>query len=148
MGTSILDILNPVKAIGDLADRLIHDFVPDPAQKAALQAELLTATTNLQAKAIDASAQLASAQAAVVTAEATGKDVLERDWRPILMLFFGVVIGFMVFNGGHDVAGRDIPAAVNEWVLRITALGVGGYIGGQAVQDARTLQNGLPNAKS
>lgn len=134
----LLDLLNPVHDIGELADKLIKDFVPDPAQKIALQQQLLASQSALQSKAMDLAAQVADAQSKVILAEAQGKDMLERDWRPLLMLFFAVVIGFAIFNGGYDLAGRLIPEAYVTWALKIVGLGVGGYITGQAVQDARS----------
>lgn len=111
--------------------------MPDPAKKLELQQRLMEANSALQSKAMDIEAARLEAQKSIITAEATGKDFLERDWRPILMLFLATVVGFAIFNGGFDLAGRPIPEVYVTWALKIVAIGIGGYVGGQAVQDAR-----------
>lgn len=142
---SFLDFLNPIKAIADVAGGLIRDFVPDPAKKLELQQQVLAAQTELQTKAMDLQAQLVQAQRDVIVAEAQGKDWLQRDWRPLFMLFLAVVIGFVVFNGAHDLAGRVIPDDVVTWVLRISAIGVGGYVGEPLI---RSFRQGNTNGRS
>ena len=125
---SLLDLLNPVKDLADLVNSIVGKFVTDPAQRVALQQQLLAAQTALQTQALALQAQVVDAQARIVTAEAQGASWLERDWRPLLMLFFAVIVGFAVFNGGHDIAGRAInPEFVND-ALTIVKIGVGGYV--------------------
>jgi holin (3TMs family) len=125
---SFLDFLNPVKDIVGLVNDVIGRFVPDPAQKLALQQQVLEAQTALQAKALDYETQLTQAQAQIVTAEATSKNWLEADWRPLLMLFFAVVVGFAIFNSGHDFQGRVIDPSYVSDALTIVKIGVGGYV--------------------
>src|SRR5438552_6775086 len=108
VSVSIFDFLNPVKDIVALVNGVIGKFVADPSEKLALQQAVLEAQTALQVKALDLQAQVASAQAQIITAEATSSSWLEKDWRPLLMLFFAVIVGFAVFNGGYDLAGRAI----------------------------------------
>src|SRR6266436_5595923 len=101
---SILDIINPVKIIADTANEIIGKFVTDPNQRLQYQQNVLTQTTQLQLKAMELQGQLVEAQSKVITAEAQG-DSLQRDWRPLLMLFFALIMGFAVFNSGHDPWG-------------------------------------------
>src|SRR5256885_2294608 len=125
---SIFDFLNPVKDIVALVNGVISKFVADPSEKLALQQAVLEAQTALQVKALDLQAQVASAQAQIITAEATSSSWLEKDWRPLLMLFFAVVIAFAIFNGGYDLSGRAINPTYVDDALTIVKIGVGGYV--------------------
>ena len=44
------------------------------------------------------------------------------------MLFFAVIVGFAVFNGGHDIAGREINPTFVDDAMTIVKIGVGGYV--------------------
>ena len=125
---SIFDVLNPIHDIVALANDVIGKFVPDPNQKLALQQQVLEASTALQSKAMDLSAQVVQAQSQIITAEASSTSWLEKDWRPLLMLFFAVVVGFAIFNGGHDFFGREINPSYVSDAMTIVKIGVGGYI--------------------
>jgi len=125
---SLLDILNPIKVIADVAQQIIGKFVADPTEKLALQKSLLDAQTELTNKALDLQSQVVTAQAAIITAEATSSSWLEKDWRPLLMLFFGSCVGWVIVGGGTNIHGIAIPADYVNWVLRIVAIGVGGYV--------------------
>src|SRR2546427_5410451 len=100
---SIFDFLNPLKDIADLANSIIGKFVADPNEKLALQSQLLAAQTTLQSKALDLQSQVVDAQSKIITAEATSSSWLEKDWRPLLMLFFGACVGWIIIGGGTNV---------------------------------------------
>lgn len=126
--SGILDFINPLKAITDVANGIIGKFVADPTEKLQLQQQVLEAQAALQAKALDLSTQVVQAQAQAVTAEATSHNWLEADWRPLLMLFFAVVVGFAIFNSGHDFAGRAIDPSLLSDAMTIVKIGVAGYV--------------------
>jgi Holin of 3TMs, for gene-transfer release len=125
---SIFDILNPIHDIASIANDIIGKFVPDPNQKLALQQQVLEASTALQSKAMDLSAQVVDAQSKIVVAEATSTSWLEKDWRPLLMLFFAIVVGFAIFNSAHDLSGRPIDPSLVADAMTIVKIGVGGYV--------------------
>ena len=125
---SIFDILNPIHDIASLANDIIGKFVADPNQKLQLQQQVLEASTALQAKAMDLSGQVVDAQSKIVVAEATSTSWLEKDWRPILMLFFAIVVGFAIFNSAHDLSGRPIDPSLVSDAMTIVKIGVGGYV--------------------
>jgi hypothetical protein len=134
--SGILDFLNPVKDLVDLAGGVIKDFVPDPTKKLELQSQLSEAQLTLTSKAMDISSQLVAAQSSIITAEAQSSSWLEKDWRPMLMLFFAVVIGFAIFNGAHDLAGRSIDPNLISDAMTIVKIGVGGYVAEPVVTNA------------
>ena len=125
---SILDLLNPVKDIVDVVNSVISKFVADPSEKLALQQKVLDSQTALQTQALALESQRVAAEAQIITAEATSSSWLEKDWRPILMLFFAVVVGFAIFNSGHDFSGRVIDPSYVTDAMTIVKIGVGGYI--------------------
>jgi len=135
---SILDLLNPIKAIADVANSIIGKFVADPSEKLALQKSIFDAQTELSNKALDLQSQVVTAQAQIITAEATSASWLEKDWRPLLMLFFAVVVGFAIFNSGHDFSGRIIDPSYVSDAMTIVKIGVGGYIAEPVVKAFRS----------
>jgi len=139
---ALLDFLNPLKDLVDLATGVIGKFVADPNEKLALQQQILDANTALSAKALDLEAARVAAQAQIITAEATSSSWLEKDWRPLLMLFFAVVVGFAIFNSGHDLAGRVIDPSYVSDAMTIVKIGVGGYIAEPVVRAFRGTSNG------
>jgi hypothetical protein len=139
---SFFDLFNPIKDIVDLANSVIGKFVADPNEKLQLQQQVLAAQTGLQAKLIDQQTALTNAQAQIVTAEATSTSWLEKDWRPLLMLFFAIVVGFAIFNGGYDLAGRAINPSYISDAMTIVKIGVGGYIAAPVVAAFKGNGNG------
>lgn len=118
----LIDVLGaPITALATAASGIIHDFVADPAKKLELQAQIDAAAAALNTATLNA-------ESSIIIAEAQGKDALERDWRPVVMLFLATVVGFLIFNGGNDVMGRTIPVSYGEWVLRMLTIGITGYV--------------------
>lgn len=101
---------------------LIGKLIPDPAQAAAAQAELLR---------LDAQGKLAHLNAAVqiIVAEASG-NWLQKSWRPLLMLTFGglIVARWMGF------AAPNLSEAEYLKLWDIVQFGMGGYIVGKSVE--------------
>ena len=69
--------------------------------------------------------------AAVIRAEATGESWLQRNWRPLLMCLFGVIIANnYIIVPLFSTPKADIPP--DMWEL--LKLGVGGYVVGRSVE--------------
>jgi hypothetical protein len=71
------------------------------------------------------------AAAKIIVAEAQGESWLQRNWRPLLMVMFGVIIA----NNYLVVPLFNTPAALippDMWDL--LKLGVGGYVVGRTVE--------------
>jgi len=111
--------------IGQVVTRLFPD--PDEARRieADITRELITAHQGA----------LAAAQA-VIVAEAQGESWLQRNWRPLLMLCFVLIL----FNNyvcapyaralGLELPTLDLPEGA--WAL--LNIGVGGYIAGRSAE--------------
>jgi len=103
---------------------LIDKSVEDKDQAAKIKANLQTMVLTGQIKEIEAAAQ-------IIAAEANGDSWLQRNWRPLLMCLFGVIIAnnyLIVPLLGTPMA--DIPP--DMWEL--LKLGIGGYVVGRSVE--------------
>lgn len=128
--------------IGPLLE-IVKRVIPDPAERAKIEAELQTAV-------IDSEARIYEAQSKVVTAEAQGESWMQRNWRPSLMFFLMFVVAWhilvvplMALGFGvslTDVVGLSfVPGDV--WTL--LSVGMGGYIVGRSGEKiAKTWRGG------
>ncbi len=103
---------------------VVDQAVEDKDEAARIKARLQEMVLSGQMKEIEEAA-------AVIRAEANGDSWLQRNWRPMLMCLFGVIIGnnyIIVPLFGTPAA--DIPP--DMWEL--LKLGVGGYVVGRSVE--------------
>ena len=103
---------------------LIDKTVEDKDQAAQIKSNLQTMVLTGQMKEIEAAAS-------IIQAEAQGESWLQRNWRPLLMCLFGLIIAnnyLVVPLFGTPMA--DIPP--DMWEL--LKLGVGGYVVGRSVE--------------
>jgi len=97
-------------------------------EKMELQFKFKELLTQVQGKMLDFEAKILSLQAGVIKAEAKG-NLLQRTWRPILMLTFGFVIVSRWF--GFTV---DVPLESELRMWNIIELGLGGYVIGRSAE--------------
>ena len=102
---------------------LIERLIPNKEKSDAAKAEMMVIMAQAQAKEIDAKAQ-------VVIAEATGESALQRNWRPITMMFFLVLLGSYWFGLAPQYL-IDNPAIVSN-LFTLLEIGIGGYIVGRS----------------
>lgn len=103
---------------------LIDKTVEDKDQALQIKSNLQTMVLTGQMKEIEAAAS-------IIQAEAQGESWLQRNWRPLLMCLFGLIIAnnyLVVPLFGTPMA--DIPP--DMWEL--LKLGVGGYVVGRSVE--------------
>jgi len=82
---------------------------------------------SIQEQLISGQLKELEAQAKVITSEANGS-WLQRNWRPILMLVFaGLVVAHW-----FGFTAPNIPESVQNSLLNIVLVGVGGYIVGRS----------------
>ncbi len=109
-----------INGLFNAVDQAVEDKDEAARIKARLQEMVLTG----QMREIEEAAQ-------VIRAEATGESWLQRNWRPLLMCLFGVIVAnnyIVVPLFGTPMA--DIPP--DMWDL--LKLGVGGYVVGRSVE--------------
>lgn len=109
-----------INGLFNAVDQAVEDKDEAARIKARLQEMVLTG----QMREIEEAAE-------VIRAEATGESWLQRNWRPMLMCLFGVIVAnnyIVVPLFGTPMA--DIPP--DMWDL--LKLGVGGYVVGRSVE--------------
>ena len=103
---------------------VVDKAVEDKDQAAAIKAELQELVLTGQMKEIEAAA-------GIIVAEAQGDSWLQRNWRPMLMVLFGVIVAnnYIV----HPWFGVPmLPLPPDMWDL--LKIGVGGYIVGRSAE--------------
>ena len=108
---------------------VIDQTVEDKDEAARIKAKLQTLVLEGQMKEIETAA-------AINVAEAQGDSWLQRNWRPLLMCLFGLIIANNYVIAPY-MALLDLPSIVLEtppelWAL--IKLGVGGYVVGRSVE--------------
>ncbi len=119
MMSFISDIFKP-------AAKLIDDIHTSDEEKLQLKARFQEIENQLQLKILDYETKLMEAQKDVITAEATGQSWMQRNWRPITMLTFLVLVvcdsfGILRFR-----------LADEAWTL--LQIGLGGYVVGRSAE--------------
>jgi hypothetical protein len=116
----VLDFLSGiVKPITDLIDNLSTS----DEERGKLQNELTKIENEFLGKALEYESKLLESQSRVVEAEAKGQSWLQRNWRPITMLTFLILV---VFDSFGWLAFRLSNEA---WTL--LQIGLGGYVVGR-----------------
>ena len=113
-----------IKPVTDLIDSL-HT---SGEERDKLRNELVKLENEISSQLIEYHTKLIGAQADVIKAEATGKSWMQRNWRPITMLTFLVLV---VCDSFGLLAFRLAPEA---WLL--LQIGLGGYVAGRSLEKA------------
>lgn len=109
-----------LKGLFDIVDQTVEDKDQAAKIKSVLQQKVLDG----QMKEIEAAAN-------IIVAEARGESWLQRNWRPLLMCLFGVIVANnYVVVPIFGTAAAEIPP--DMWDL--LKLGVGGYVVGRSVE--------------
>jgi hypothetical protein len=106
-------------------------------EKAELDLTLRQAETSLGEKELefkkalaDSEARIAEAQSAVLAAEASGESWLQRNWRPMLMLTFALLLTCTWFGLFSQRIGPDLQLEL----LNLVKWGMSGYIVGRSAE--------------
>lgn len=105
---------------------LIDSLHTSAEEKGQLVNELTKIENSLSEKMLEYEAKIISYQADVVKAEAQGSSWLQRNWRPITMLTFLVLVvcdsfGWLAFR-------------LSEEAWQLLEIGMGGYVIGRSVE--------------
>ena len=115
-------ILNLIGAIGGKVLDVVDQVVEDKDQAAKLKFDI-------QKKLMETKTSELEAQAKIVLAEAQGS-WLQRNWRPMLMVTFAALVVAHWFGW----TAPDIPESVQNSLLNIVLVGVGGYVASRGAE--------------
>lgn len=112
---------------GWLDDRKFSD-----QERAEVELQLGQAELEAQRSAMDMAARIAAAESAVVVAEAQGGSWLQRNWRPMLMVLFALLVLLMWCGVSSDQLTEELKLEL----MSLIKLGMGGYIAGRSIEKA------------
>lgn len=119
----ILDFLgNLISPVTNLIDSL----VTTDKEKGEIKIELVKMQNEMASKLLEYESKLMDAQASIIRAEAQGASFLQRNWRPITMLTFLVLVvcdsfGLLTFRLSDEAWG-------------LLKIGLGGYVIGRSAE--------------
>ncbi|WP_292950191.1 MULTISPECIES: 3TM-type holin [unclassified Neptuniibacter] len=105
---------------------LVDELHTSEDERLQVKARIFEMQTLMADKVMDYETQLMQAQAQVITAEAQGSSWLQRNWRPITMLTFLVLVVADTFGW------TTFRLADEAWTL--LQLGLGGYVIGRSAE--------------
>jgi len=115
-------IWNLIGTIGGKVLDIVDDVVEDKDVANSLKFQI-------QRQLIETKSSELEAQAKIVLAEAQGS-WLQRNWRPLLMITFaGLVVAHW-----FGFTAPNIPESVQNSLLNIVMVGVGGYVMGRSAE--------------
>ncbi|MBC8387256.1 MAG: hypothetical protein H8E13_04320 [Actinobacteria bacterium] len=119
-----------IKPVTDLVD----DLHTSAEEKEEIKLKIKELENKFRADAIKYEAKIIESQASIVKAEVQGQSILQRIWRPILMLSIVAIVvnNYILFpylSAFTDkVQVLDLPTGL--WTLM--TVGVGGYVAGRS----------------
>lgn len=119
-----------LKPITDLVDNL-HTSAEEKLQ---LRNELAKMELELGTELLKYEGKLVEAKSSTIIAEAGGESLLQRIWRPVIMLEFGFIVFWIEI--AHPILGywlTDLPVLTmpdGGWTL--LQIGLGGYVVGRS----------------
>ncbi len=120
--------MNPIMTlIGQVfepAANLIDAMHTSDEERIDAKTRMLKSQTALTMKVLDYEAQLMQMQSNIVLAEAQGKSWLQRNWRPMTMMTFLVLVVMDSFG--------FLPFRLAEQAWTLLQIGLGGYVAGRS----------------
>lgn len=125
--------MNFLGLIGDIfqpAMNLIDEVHTSDEERLAMKAKMLELQIKAASQAQEYDKQLLEAKATIITAEAKGESWIQRSWRPVMMLWFGFLVGLHWFGLTPDGLSE---ATINNLFL-LVQIGLGGYVVGRSAE--------------
>ena len=112
-----------IPAITSLLGTAIDKAIPDKDAAEKLKAEVTLAVLKQNNSELEGAVK-------IITAEAQGESWLQRNWRPLLMLWFAGLVGAHWLG----FTPPNLPESVVINLLDIVQVGVGGYVLGRSAE--------------
>lgn len=121
-----MSVLSFISSIFKPATDLIDNLHTSDEEKLEMRKQIQQIENEFMGKVLDYETRLMDNQAAIIKAEAMGQSWLQRNWRPITMLTFLVLV---VLDSFGLLAFR---LAEEAWLL--LQIGLGGYVAGRSAE--------------
>ena len=106
--------------------KLVDDVHTSTEEKTILKNQALAMQNQITSQMIDYEKQLLDSQSKIITSEAQGESAIQRNWRPVTMLTFLVLVVLDSFGWLAN------PLSQEAWVL--LQIGLGGYVGSRGLE--------------
>lgn len=115
---------------------LIDELHTSDEEKLEAKAKMMVIQNELTSKMLDVQKTETEAARDVIVAEAKGEGILQRNWRPIIMLLFGAIIAnnYILNPWLSAMFSIDVVMEVPNQMWSLLNLGIGGYIVGRSVE--------------
>lgn len=110
-----------IPAIAGVIGKIVDKAIPDKSEAERLKAQLTQQLLSLNAD------ELKSATS-IIVAEIQGGNWLQRNWRPIMMIWFAILVGMHWFG----FTPENLSEAAVDKIFTIIQIGIGGYIVGRS----------------
>ena len=131
-------IASLLPTIGAILGKVIDRAIPDEAEREKVRAAAMQELMQLDMAKLEAASK-------VIMAEATGESWLQRNWRPILMLWFAALVGAHWLG----FTPENLHSEAVNGLLDIVLVGTGGYVLGRSGEKiARTWKQGEIKSES
>lgn len=114
-----MSVLAVLPFVGDVLDKIFPDA--EKKQEAKLRLLELEQTGELKALA---------ARSNIVMAEAQGESWLQRNWRPMTMVWFSILVGAYWFG----FTPENLSANAIQDLFTLVQIGLGGYVVGRSAE--------------
>lgn len=136
-----MDILGFIGGIFKPAADLVDELHTSEEEKLTIKARLSDIERSVSAKFVEYASLVANLQAKIITAETTSGSWLTRNWRPITMMNFLLIVNLYWF--GFQPEGLS-PEVITQ-IFEIIKWGLGGYVVGRSVEKTATTVKDLIN---
>lgn len=123
-----MGVFSFISSIFKPAADLVDNLTTTDEERMTIKKEMMKIENNLQLKILEYESQLLEAQSSIITAEATGKSWLQRNWRPVTMMCFLVIVLGDSFGMIHIEAERA------DSIYTLLQIGLGGYVVGRSAE--------------
>jgi len=121
-----MNLMSLIAGIFEPAAKLIDDLNTSDEERLVIKQKMFEAQMAAAMKAQDYESELLKAKSTIISAEANGQSWLQRNWRPITMLTFLLLV---VMDSFGWLPNR---LATEAWTL--LQIGLGGYVVGRSAE--------------
>jgi len=109
---------------------LISEGIEDKDKKNEIELKVKQLISDASGRADDYAKGLMEQRASVIMAEANGHSWLQRNWRPLMMLWFAILLGMYWFGFAPD----GLTQMDKDNLFSLLKLGIGGYLASRGVE--------------
>jgi len=126
----LTEIFGFISSIIDPVVKMVDDLTTTDEERLEIKRKIQEANLKFGEKMLQYEADKLTHQADLIKAEITGKSWFQRNWRPLMMLWFAVLLGMYWF----DVTPKNLSQETIDNLFTLLQVGIGGYIVGRSAE--------------